>query len=74
MAEVPGKVLLDAALAVLLDQTGGTVAYTQAEYFSIKARRGPFQIVGEVDKTDPTMPVVRVSLRPSTRPDESPVS
>jgi len=67
-------VLLDAALAVLLDQTGGTVAYTQAEDFSIKARRGPFQIAGEVDKSDPTVPVGRVSLRPSTRPDDTPVS
>ena len=68
-----GRALLDAALAVLLDRAGGTVELTQTEYAAIKARRGAYQIVGEVDKTGPGEPIIRVTLRPSTKADDSPV-
>jgi len=69
-----GRALLDAALAVLLERAGGTVELTQSEYLAIKARRGPYQIVGEVDKSGPGEPVIRVTLAVSTKPDDTPVA
>jgi hypothetical protein len=60
-----GRALLDAALAVLLDRAGGIVELTRSEYLAIKARRGEYQIRGEVDKSGPGEPIIRVRLRAS---------
>jgi hypothetical protein len=69
-----GEVILDGALAVLLDKAGGEVSYTQAEYLAIKARRGPYQIVGTVDKSDPAEPRIVVQIRPAPGKSTDPVS
>jgi hypothetical protein len=70
-----GQVLLDVALAVLVDRAGGSVEYTQSEYEAAKARRGPFQVEAVVDKSGPGEPVVRLAIKPSTKVDtKAPIS
>jgi hypothetical protein len=66
--------LTRSALAVLLERAGGSAEYTQSEYQAVMARRGPYRIVGEIDKSGPGEPRIRVSLvpapaKPGTRPD-----
>ena len=73
MADILGKALLDAALAVALDKLGGELTYTQSEYLAIKARRGPYKLAAAVDKSGPGEPVVRVTLRPAPGKVSDPV-
>jgi hypothetical protein len=74
VSDVPGRALLDAAFTVLIDRAGGEVELTQSEYHAIKARRGKYVIVGEVDKSGPGESIIRVRLKPADKPDErSPV-
>jgi hypothetical protein len=69
-----GRALIDAALPLLLDRAGGEIEYTQSEYQAIRARRGPYRISAEVDKSGPGEPVIRVRLVPSDVRDDTPVS
>jgi hypothetical protein len=66
--------LINSALAVLLDRMGGEMTYTQSEFAAILAARGEYVIQGEVDRSGPGEPVVRVTLEPSTRKQSMPVS
>jgi hypothetical protein len=58
--------LIRSALAVLLERQGGEMTYTQSEYAAIVATRGRYLIEGEVDKSGPGEPVIRVKLIPDT--------
>jgi hypothetical protein len=66
--------LLLSALAVLLERSGGEMAYTQTEYAAVRAARGEYKIEGEVDRTGPGEPVIRVKLIPGQSKTSMPVS
>jgi hypothetical protein len=66
--------LISSALAVLLDQMGGEMTYTQSEYAAIRARLGEYRIEGEVDRAAPGEPVIRVRLVPSSSQGKMPVA
>jgi hypothetical protein len=71
--------LIRPALAIALERQGGELTYTEAEYGAIararaRARQGEVSISGEVDRSVPGAPVVRVKLIPSTSKESMPVS
>lgn len=66
--------LIRSALAIALERQGGELVYTEAEYAAIRARHGEYSIQGEVDRSGPGAPVVRVKLIPSTSKGSMPVS
>ena len=74
MADERGEVLIRSALAVLLEREGGEIEYTQTEYTAVKARHGEYVITGEVDRSGPGEPVIRVKLVPSDTKGSMPVS
>jgi hypothetical protein len=53
---------------------GGEMTYTQSEYAAIGARRGEYQIEGEVDRSGPGEPAIRVKLAPTNAKGAMPVS
>jgi hypothetical protein len=65
--------LIRSALAVLLERAGGSIAYTEAEYAGVRARRGEYAISGWVDRSGPGEPVIRVELIPDTNKASMPV-
>lgn len=78
---LPGEVqmekdsaLIRSALAVLLERMGGEMTYTQSEFAAVRAARGEYQIEGEVDRSGPGEPVIRVKLIPATSKGSMPVS
>ena len=56
--------LTSSALAVLLEREGGSVEYTQSEFAAVRARHGDYSIVGEVDRSGPGEPIIRLTLQP----------
>jgi hypothetical protein len=66
--------LTSSALAVLLERAGGEMTYTQSEFAAVRARRGEYVIQGEVDRSGPGEPVIRVTLIPATSKGSMPVS
>lgn len=66
--------LIRSALVVLLERMGGEMAYTQTEYAAARARLGEYLIEGQVDRSGPGEPVIRVKLIPSTARGSMPVS
>lgn len=69
-----GAAMTTSALAVLLERMGGEMTYTQSEYAAIRAARGEYRIEGEVDRSAPGEPVIRVRIVPSTSEGSMPVS
>lgn len=59
-----GEALIRSALAVELDRHGGEITYTQSEFAAVRARHGDYVITGEVDRSAPGEPVIRVRLAP----------
>ncbi len=59
--------LIRSALAVLLEPMGGEMTYTQTEYAAVRAARGDYVISGEVDRSGPDEPVIRVKLESDSR-------
>jgi hypothetical protein len=68
------SVLLSSALAVLLERAGGEMSYTQTEITAVRVRRGEYVITGEVDRSGPGEPLIRIKLEPSDRKGSMPVS
>lgn len=66
--------LIRSALAVALERAGGEIAYTQSEFAAVAARHGAYQIEGEVDKSGPGEPIIRVKLRPTTAKGSMPIA
>jgi hypothetical protein len=66
--------LIRSALAVLLERMGGEMTYTQTEYAAIRAAHGEYLISGEVDRSGPGEPVIRVKLVPDASKGSMPVS
>ena len=62
-----------AALAVAVDRAGGELTYTQSEYLAIKARRGPYRIQAETDKSRPGEPRITVRIVPAPGKGSDPV-
>lgn len=57
--------LEEAAIGREGSRIAGTVELTQSEFLAIKARRDKYQIRGEVDRSAPGKPVIRVRLAAS---------
>lgn len=66
--------LIRSALAVLLERMGGEMTYTQTEFAGVRAARGEYVITGEVDKSGPGEPVIRVKLEADTSKGSMPIS
>jgi hypothetical protein len=66
--------LISSALAVVLERVGGELTYTQSEFAAVRAHHGEYQIEGEVDRSGPGEPVIRVKLIPSTTKGSMPVT
>jgi hypothetical protein len=63
-----------AALAVALERAGGEIEYTQSEFAAVRARLGEYMMTGEVDRSAPGEPVIRIRLVPSAAKQSMPVS
>lgn len=66
--------MMRAALAVALERAGGEIEYTQSEFAAVRARLGEYVITGEVDRTGPGEPIIRIRLVPSAAKQSMPVS
>jgi hypothetical protein len=66
--------LIRSALAVLLERMGGDMEYTQSEFAAVRAMRGEYVITGEVDKSGPGEPVIRVKIEADASKDSMRVS
>ena len=59
--------LFRSALSVMIERNGGLIEFAEAEFLAICARLGgDFELVGEVEKSGVSDPVIRVRLRPAT--------
>jgi hypothetical protein len=74
MADGWDSSMMRAALAVALDRASGEIEFTQTEFAAVRARLGEYVITGDVDRTAPDEPVIRIRLVPSTAKQTIPVS
>lgn len=66
--------LISSALAVVLERAGGELTYTQSEFAAVRAHHGEYRIEGEVDRSGPGEPVIRIRLIPVPSKGSMPVS
>lgn len=61
-------------LAVLIERAGGVLEYTQTEFEGVRARHGEYVLTGEIDKSGPGEPIIRIRIAPDTAKRTMPVS
>ena len=63
------QTVMRAALAVLIERSGGQIEYTEADYVAVMRSRGPHRLEGVVDRSRPGGPVICMRLAPRPQPE-----
>lgn len=48
----------------MIERDGGTLEFTQTELEAVRARHGEYVLTGEIDKSGPGEPVIRIRILP----------
>jgi hypothetical protein len=59
------QAIVRSALAVLIERSGGSFEYTEAEFQAVHDRHGAYRIVADIDSSGPGQPRVQVRIAPS---------